>query len=188
MYCNWSYRWLWSALWVLGIEPTCPGRTDSSLNCWIISLVSIAGFFFFIVNFVDDNVVLQWQKVDMLVSVWEDKWYHDLCFGFWLPPSGSSEQLPPSELSFYPYLLWLSLSPTCHFNMRTCVIHWSRVDNPKLHSNLKILDWIVSFKSLLPGMNVCVCIYIHIHRFWVLEFGHLWEGSYSSTDNIFFVC
>lgn len=31
---NWSYRWLWAAVWVLGTEPEYTGRTASALNSW----------------------------------------------------------------------------------------------------------------------------------------------------------
>jgi hypothetical protein len=34
---NWSYRWLWGAMWLLGIEPRFSGRAASVLNCWAIS-------------------------------------------------------------------------------------------------------------------------------------------------------
>ena len=34
---NWNYRELWTAVWVLGIEPRSSGRAVSALNCWAIS-------------------------------------------------------------------------------------------------------------------------------------------------------
>ena len=36
---NWSYRQLWVAMWVLGIEPGSFGRTDSATNHQVISPV-----------------------------------------------------------------------------------------------------------------------------------------------------
>ena len=34
---NWSYRQLWAAMWMLGIEPWSSGRAASALSCWAIS-------------------------------------------------------------------------------------------------------------------------------------------------------
>ena len=34
---NWSYRQLWAAMWVLGMEPGPSGRAASALNHWAIS-------------------------------------------------------------------------------------------------------------------------------------------------------
>lgn len=33
---NWSYRWLWAALWLLGKEPRFSGRAVRAPNCWTI--------------------------------------------------------------------------------------------------------------------------------------------------------
>ena len=38
---NWSYRQLWAAMWVLGIEPRPFRRATNTLNCWTISPVRV---------------------------------------------------------------------------------------------------------------------------------------------------
>lgn len=35
---NWSYSWLWTTMWVLGIEPGSSGRAESAFNLWSLSL------------------------------------------------------------------------------------------------------------------------------------------------------
>ena len=42
---NWSYRQLWIAMSVLGIEPGSSGRTISTLDCWAISPIYGLSFF-----------------------------------------------------------------------------------------------------------------------------------------------
>lgn len=36
---NWSYRWLWMAMWGLAIEPRPLVRAARDLNCWAISAI-----------------------------------------------------------------------------------------------------------------------------------------------------
>ena len=33
---NWSYRWLWATMWVLGVTPRPSARATSTLNCWAV--------------------------------------------------------------------------------------------------------------------------------------------------------
>jgi hypothetical protein len=42
---NWNYRWLWTAVWMLGIEPWSCRRATSSLFCWAISSGPTSVFF-----------------------------------------------------------------------------------------------------------------------------------------------
>jgi hypothetical protein len=37
--CNWSYRQVWAAMWLLGIEPKSSRKAGSALNIWDLSPV-----------------------------------------------------------------------------------------------------------------------------------------------------
>jgi hypothetical protein len=41
---NWSYRELWAAMWVLGIDPGSSGKSVSARNCWVIFLPQVSNF------------------------------------------------------------------------------------------------------------------------------------------------
>lgn len=41
---DWSYKCLWVAMWLLGVNPLSSGRAISTLNCWAIFLAPICIF------------------------------------------------------------------------------------------------------------------------------------------------
>lgn len=41
---NWIYRWFWSAMWVLGIEPWSFGAVASALNDWAMAPALLGAF------------------------------------------------------------------------------------------------------------------------------------------------
>ena len=81
---NWSYRQVWAAIWVLGLEPGSSGRAASALNHWAISPAP---------DMPDLNdsclllMVLSWSELVVLSSegcrIW---WAATLDHGTWHPP------------------------------------------------------------------------------------------------------
>ena len=68
------YRWLWTTMWLLGIELTTSGRAVSALNHWAISAAStvrcfgvLGGFFFF---FCGER---EWRNCKGRRQIWRDR-------------------------------------------------------------------------------------------------------------------
>lgn len=41
---NWSYSWLWAAVWMLRIDPRSSVRSEHAFNCWVVSPASLFQF------------------------------------------------------------------------------------------------------------------------------------------------
>lgn len=66
---NWSWRWLWGNMWVLGTEPMSSGRTARSLNCWATCVLV-----FFCLSVSHTNTHTHWRLLKEQVHLKEKFW------------------------------------------------------------------------------------------------------------------
>lgn len=73
---NWSYRQLWTVMWLLEIEPRTSGRTASVLNGWAIShaspniiLIFSFLFFFSFLIYVQQVLFLTFWELSFLLAI-----------------------------------------------------------------------------------------------------------------------
>lgn len=78
---NWSYRWLWTTRWVLGIKFRSSGRASSASNCWTISLAQLSGLTASALNCWVISLHLQAWFLMLLVAYCESQSYA-LCFNY----------------------------------------------------------------------------------------------------------
>lgn len=77
------------------------------------------------------------------------------------------------SLACGPFLHLAITSPSCLLLIKTLWLLWALPDNPAQFLHLKILNMIISVKS------VCLSV---IHRFWGLRCGHLWGAIILSVN------
>ena len=99
------YRWLWTTMWVLRIEPRTSGRADSALNLWVISPAHVWVFCLFVCNVCHRYAWLLWRSEEGVGSLGTGvKGSYKMPCGYW--------ELNPSPLRASSVLNHKAIFPT----------------------------------------------------------------------------